>query len=219
MTSTGNLRRVYEACRDGSDGSVKVGTVVGQGEVAPLMVDIVPELRAAWYVLVVAPGRERTVAGHLIGRRVGVYLPEFEERISNLRTGRRQTVSRPMFAGYLFTFAWLSPRNYHRIRDVPGALDFLTSGQAGPAVVPDELIDRVRAVENKLRPLVVSHEGFGHIKRVKRGWRRYRTITDQRVADHEIVRVRTWSALLDGIVGLDGDARNRLLRESLGLAA
>jgi len=199
---------------------VTVGTVVGQGEVAPLMVDIVPELRAAWYVLVVAPGRERTVAGHLIGRRVGVYLPEFEERISNLRTGRKQIVLRAMFAGYVFVFSWLSPRNYHRIRDVPGALDFLTSGQTGPAVVPDELIDRVRKVENQLRPLRLPQEGFGRFRKFKRRWRREpMQLHEHQVADHEIVGVRAWSALVDGIEGLDEQERNRLLRESLGLAA
>lgn len=215
MTISGNLRAVYEACKAGAG----IGDRVGEGEIEPLMAEIAPDLAPAWYVLGAAPARERTVAGHLIGRRFGIYLPELPERISNWRTGRMQNVLRPMFPGYVFIFTWLSARNYHRIKGVPGALDFLCLGGFGPAPLPDGLIDDIRAVENKHRPLVVPHEGFGRLRKRKRRWRRESVTVDHRIADHEIVAVRTWSAFADGIDRVDDGQRNRLLHEALGLAA
>jgi transcription antitermination factor NusG len=209
----GNLRQVYEALCD----RWEIGQIIGRGAVDPLMAEIVVGLSPGWYVLQVLPAHEGIAASHLIGRRFGVYVPELVQR--RRRRGQSLVIHTPMFPGYLFVFAWLNASNYRRIRDVPGVGNFLCVGLE-PAIIADGIVDTVRAVENKRRPLVMAQEEFGTFKRVKRHWRRYRKVSECMVDDHDIVAVRTWSALRDGLNNaLDGDERNRLLLDAVGLAA
>jgi len=202
----GNLAEVYD--------NVNIGDVVGYGESNPLAACIVPGRAPAWYVACVAPAHEGIAAGHLIGRRFGIYLPETEEQI--IKRGRRVKVLRPMFPGYLFVFMWMSGANYDRVHSCPGVLRILCVN-AQPVVIPDGVIDATRAVENKKRPLCITWEAFGVVKRVKRRWRHLRKFNQHTINDNEIVAVRTWSAFMDGIDALDGDVRNRVLNRALGL--
>ena len=212
QATQGNLRQVYEALRN----RWTIGQVIGRGEVHPLMAEVVTGIRPEWYVLQILPAHERVAAGHLIGRRFGIFAPELEEQ----RTvrGRRTRVLLPMFPGYVFVFAWLGPRNYHRIRSCPGVFDFLCIAQS-PAVIPDDAINAIRAVENKQRPLVMAQEDIGTFKKVKRGWRRRSRMTEQHIFENEIVAVHTWSALHDSLDNaVDCDKRNQLLLNALGVA-
>ena len=208
LNLSNNLRSVYDALR-----GLCIGDCFGYGDVHPLMAEM-EDYPAAWYVLQITPAQERIAAGHLIGRRFGVFMPEVEQ--IRLKRGARRRILLPMFPGYCFIFTWLTARNYHRIKSSPGVYDFLCiEGQ--PALMADHIIDAVRAVENKQRPLVTTQEGIGMPRKVKRGWRRNRRLSEQMIADNEIVGVHTWSALHDAL-RLDGAARNRLLHEVLGLA-
>jgi transcription antitermination factor NusG len=187
--------------------------VIGRAEVNPLMAQVVAGWHPEWYVLQILPAHERIAAAHLIGRRFGIFLPEVEERRTT--RGRRRRVLLPMFPGYVFVFAWLAPRNYDRIRSCPGVFDFLCVKQA-PAVISDAAINVVRAIENKQQPLVVERDAVGMVKKRYRGFRRYRVVhNEQTINDEEIIGVHTWSALWDR--GLDGNGRNRLLHQALGV--
>jgi transcription antitermination factor NusG len=206
----GNLRQVYEAL------TWTIGQHIGRGEVNPLMAEVIRGLRPEWYVLQIVPAQERLAVSHLAWRRFGIYAPEVEEQ-RNVR-GRRRRVLLPMFPGYVFVFAWLAPRNYHRIRSCPGVWDFLCVEQK-PAVISDAAVNIIREVENKRRPLIFAHEAIGRFKKDRRGWRRRARLTEQQVYDNEIVAVHTWSALRDGCVnGVDSDKRTQLLLNALGVA-
>ena len=213
MTQTlGNLRPVYEQQRDW-----RIGQIAGYSEINPLMAQISAGFPPAWYALQIVSGQERIAAAHLVARRFGIFLPETEERRS--RRGKLIAVARPMFPGYLFLFTWLEGRNYRRAISCPGVLDFLRAG-ANVAVVPDRVIDGVRAEENRQRPLVVNNTAIAWFRKGRRGFRRFRKMIQQgqRIEDSQIVGVHTWSALSDGLRDLDGDGRNRLLLAALGVA-
>ena len=181
------------------------------------MAEVVIGLRPEWYVLQILPAHERVAAGHLTGRRFGIFLPELEEERTT--RGRRQRVLLPMFPGYVFVFTWLGALNHDRIRSCPGVFDFLRRVNGEPAVVSDRLMNAVRAVENVKRPLVLEQEDIGKPKRIKRRWRRLRHVTEVQIQDNEIIDTHTWSAFRDGVANGDAGTRNRLLAEVLGIAA
>jgi hypothetical protein len=217
MLVPGNLRQVYETFHQ-TLRSWTVGDVVGQGDRDPLAARIVPGVFPRWYILCVLPAHERIAGAHLIGRRFGIFIPEYAERY--YRRGERVTVLRPMFPGYVFVFMWHNPQNFHRVVSCPGVMDFLRYRDSlQPAIVADTIIDMVRIIENKLQPIVVDHEAVG-VKKGRRGFRRFRkTVHNHQVIDDaQIISVHTWSALRDGAMSLDGHTRNQLLVKALGVA-
>jgi transcription antitermination factor NusG len=180
------------------------------------MAEIVHNVRPAWYVLQIVPAHERIAAGHLVARRFGVFCPEVEG--VKLVRGKRRKALNPMFPGYIFVFLWFAPRNYHRVRSCPGVWDFLCI-DGRPAQIPDGAINAVRACENKQRPLTMTQEGIGTFKKLKRRWRRERTMSEQVIADSEIVSVHTWSALRDSLdEAVDSDKRTQVLLNALSLS-
>ncbi len=214
MLAPGNLRQIYEALRD----RWQVGDAAGDGEVNPLAAQIVRGVVPAWYVLQIAPAHERIAAQRLAERRFGVFLPECAHVA--FKHGRRTSALKPMFPGYVFIFAWLDGGNHHRALLCPGVLDFLRRVDLAPAVIPDALIDAVRAEENKQQPVTVDREGYHMVRPRKRGFRRYRKIVQDShaIEDNQIIGVHTWSALRDGVRQLDDTERNRLLLDALGVA-
>ena len=212
MLAPGNLRAVYEAFR----GRWSVGDHVGYGDVNPLAAELVLGIVPSWYVLSVQPAQERLAAAHLVGRRFGIFVPEFEQW--RLFREKRQKKVLPMFPGYVFVFTWLSAANHHRVVSCPGVVDFLRRVTGAPAIVDDALIDAVRIQENKQRPMVLDCETVGFV-RGRRGYRRFRKIVheQQTIEDTQVIGVHTWSALRDGLQELDGNGRNRLLHEALGV--
>lgn len=213
MNTTGNLAQVYQALKT----ELSVGDIVGNAEANPLAAEIIAGITAEWYVVQTHPAHERIAAAHLVARRFGIYLPEAEQ--VEISRGRKLKTLRPMFPGYVFVFTWLAPVNYHRIRSCPGIFDFLYLDGLKPAVISESVLNEARAVENRQRPLSSTFEAIGMFKRVKKRWRRSRTISEQAITDNEIVSVRTWSAFRDGLTTLDDHGRNCLLREALGLSS
>ena len=212
MPTNGNLAQVYDALKD----DLSIGDIVGNAQANPLAAEIIAGITAEWYVVQTLPAHERIAAAHLIARRFGIYVPETEQ--VEISRGRRLKMTKPMFPGYVFVFTWLAPVNYHRIRSCPGISDFLCIDGLRPAVISESVLNEARAVENQMRPLSSTFEAIGMFKRVKKRWRRSRKISEQAIADNEIVSVRTWSAFRDGLTSLDDGGRNRLLHQVLGLA-
>jgi transcriptional antiterminator NusG len=100
---------------------------------------------ARWYVLEV---RNRDVEADLIKRRFGIYVPEFEETI--ISRGRKVERRGPLIPGYVFVFLWdvgvqhphdEADANWMRAVTTPGVTAIL-------GWLPDEEIDRLRAIEN-----------------------------------------------------------------------
>jgi transcription antitermination factor NusG len=213
---TGDLAKVYRALNGTQIG---VGTIIGYGDANPINAEARPGTTAAWYVVETLPSHERIAAGHLSGRRFGVYVPEVER--TEMRAGRKIKAVRPMFPGYLFVFTWGIKDNAGKIMACPGVWRMMLIGDRF-AVLPDEAIDVIRAEENKHRPLSITIESVSLGKRKYNGWRKIRreNQAQQAIEDNQIVSVRAWSAFTDGLrQAVDGGGRNQILRKILGLAS
>ena len=171
----------------------------------------------------VIPGQERVAAAHLIGRRFMVFLPEIEcepklerdkrtNEVIGISAGKKLDKPESMYPGYIFVMIWDILFHWQRIKSCPGIIDFVC-GENGPAVISDEVIEGIKAIENALRPLTVTAEMIG---KKKRRWRRTRQ-DYQEIPENEIVSIRTWSAYRDGL-GLDNLANNDVFQRALGLA-
>jgi transcription antitermination factor NusG len=217
---TGDLAKVYRALNK----PLEQGTIVGYGDVNPINAEARPGALAGWYIVETHPAHERIAAGHLSGRRFGVYVPEAEE--IEIRRGRKIRATRPMFPGYLFIFTWGIQDHVSRIEACPGVFRLMLQHDPETwaprfVMLPDEAIDEIRKVENGKRPLVMPADAFREFAayKKKRRWRRTK-MPDQRqeIHDNQIVSVRAWSAFTDGLrQSVDGEQRNQILRKAFSL--
>jgi transcription antitermination factor NusG len=221
MTTRGNLAEVRAML--GRD--LEIGDVVDHSG-NPTLAQIVPGKTPKWHVIETHPNRERTAAAHLIARRFGVFVPEKEETV--VRRGRQLDQVSLMFRGYVFVFVWDIVEHINRIRAIPGVMRIVfvetANGAREPAVLKDDMIDQIRAVENTERPLppiMIREEIINPSKKgrwTKKQKRLYEMQRAQLAHDNEIVGCRPWSAFQDGLMTLDGEGRNQTLRSALGLS-
>jgi hypothetical protein len=91
-----------------------------------------------------------------------------------------------------------------------------------PLVVTDEIIDRIRRVENGKRafpliPIEADHVPPASLsKRARRRWKPKARFVDPVL---DTIAVRSWSAFDDGLMALDSQERNQTLRKALGLSS
>lgn len=223
MTTKGNLADVRAAL--GRD--FEIGDVVDSSASNPLLAEVYPEVSPCWHVIETHPSRERTAAAHLIARRFGVFIPEKEETV--VRRGRKFEQTSLMFRGYIFVFVWDIMVHMRRIQAVPGVsrVMFLTdcTGRRWPAVLTDEQVDAIRAVENHERPLpeITIPQEISMPNKKGRWTKRQKMLNELRKAeferDNEVVACRPWSPFQEELLTLDTDGRNQSLRKALGLAA
>jgi transcription antitermination factor NusG len=169
---------------------------------------------ATWHILTVAPNCDRIAAGHLIGRRFGIYLPE----TNRPRAGTRE----PLLPGYLLVFVWGIADHAKRILDCPGVIDFLRrDGEI--VVVPDAIVDEIREIENLQRPTVLASAAIaaagGASKKKKKRWRKGRKSKVVQDNGDEVVAVYPYSPIIAAMEGLDSAARIGLFLRSLGLGS
>lgn len=209
-TTGGNMAMVRAATSNG-----QIVDYEGRNK---LDAEIVAGVTPAWYVIETTPGHQKIAAAHLSARRFGIYVPEVET--DEMRRGRRVKSLHPMFRGYIFVFLWGINRHYGRVLACPGVLRFVLI-EDNPAIISDADIARIKAVENKHRPLSITLELIGYPKKKKR-WRnsnktQEERLREERFTENEIVAVYTKS-YWTGIETLDDDGRNQALRRALGLA-
>lgn len=170
----------------------------------PQYAEIVPGHEPYWHVVVVEPRAERIAAAHLVGRRFGVYLPEFDVRMPAARGRDTYMASRPIFPGYLFLFVWDVEQHLRRIQACPGVFRLMYDG-GRPVIVSDAIMDQIQAIE-----------GFNLVNsRIRR--RRVRRREPLSLEPDVEVTVSTLS-LFEGIKGLDDRGRVSILHRALGLA-
>jgi transcriptional antiterminator NusG len=218
----GNLEQVRSALR----GDLAIGDIVdytpGNQRLAEIVAGAVPQ----WHVIEAHPNSERTAAAHLVARRFGMFVPETEETI--IRRGRGVDVTRLMFRGYIFVFVWDILAHKRRIESIPGVSRIMYVDTAGgrkrPAVISDAMIDQIRAVENRERPLpaVMIPEEIAPPKKGRlthKQKRAYELARAEWERNNEVVACRSWSAFQDSLIKLDEEGRNQTLRNALQLAA
>ncbi len=180
--------------------------------------EVFPDVTPHWHVATVLPGRERTAADDLSDRRFGVYLPESEHR--EVRRGRVVDFKRLMLPGYVLVFVWDIDRHMDRIRACEGVRGMLFN-DGRVAIVPDRLVDVIRRVENRERPLkgLVS---AAPVKKLKRCWRKARKSGDDQaveVQDNTIISVHSYSPYIEALRQEADEDRLSAFHKALGLAA
>lgn len=214
LIAAGNMRNVQQA--------LSVGEIVDYDGASALNAEIVAGTEPGWYIIETFANHERIAAAHMVGRRFGVFVPEKEETV--VRRGRKIATTRLLFTGYVFVFVWDIERHFRRLTAIPGVMRVICrsgGGQPVPVKISDKMIDDIRAVENKHRPLppILAESGVIGIKK-KRRWRksRQKPQDDANAIDPTIVAVRPWSAFQDALITLDEQGRNQTLHRALGLA-
>lgn len=205
---------------------LSVGDIVDD-YASPLCAELVPNVSPNWHPIETYPNSERKAASHLIARRFGIFVPEKEEKI--VSRGRKLDRTILMFPGYIFVFVWDILAHKRRIESVPGVSRIMyvetAAGRKLPAVISDAMIDEIRAVENRERPLpeVMIPEELVPPKKKGRWTKKEKRAYELRRAEwergNEIVACRSWSVFQDGLLTLDGEGRNQTLRKALELAA
>lgn len=175
--------------------------------------EVFPDVMPHWHVATVMPGRERTAAEDLSDRRFGVYLPESEH--TEIRRGRKVDFKRLMLPGYVLVFVWDIDRHMERIRACEGVRGMLfVDGRV--AIIPDRLVDRIRVVENRERPLKAMVEVVKHKKR----WRQsQKTLEERNIGDNDILSVSSYSPFAEALRQESETERLSAFHKAIGLAA
>jgi transcription antitermination factor NusG len=229
-TETGNLQDIRAAL--GRD--LEIGDIVDYSPFNSALAELVPDTSPHWHIVETLPNSERGVAKTLAERRFGVFVPEIDETV--IKRGRKIDRARLMFNGYVFVFVWDIMQHLSRIETIPGVARlmhyrseirpavFVDGTEVLPAIyrevpwiIADEIINKVRAVENEMRPLKGFRPDGTPQKAKKRRWSKW----VQQLASEEnndIVAVRAWSAFEDGLMTLDAPGRNQTLLRALSLS-
>jgi transcription antitermination factor NusG len=180
--------------------------------------EVVEGISPSWHVLLIEPQREATAAGHLVGRRFGIYLPMLYRKM--VSRGRLIEQSRPMFPGYLFVFVWDLDTHRGRIMACPGVSGVLMVDDVRYAVVPDIEIDKMQAAEHNSLQWLRPHAAAAHRYRPRRGYRKNRlAVAELDPADElAVIGIGPYSAMLD-YEALDDVGRISVLRDALGLGS
>jgi hypothetical protein len=180
----GNLARIYhELARDNAERENFIRAA--DERAGPFGAELVRDVTPRWHAARCVGGLERSAAGFLIGRRFGIYLPEFD-----YEDGKPLSHPRVLIPGYVFVYVWDIERHERRIRACPGVLGFLLEGSHIAEIPWDGIggINWLRAVENAHRkPLTVTIEEIVRKKgkyRPRRGARRMVIGPDDIVATH-----------------------------------
>ncbi len=123
----------------------------------------------AWYVIHCYSGYEFKVQRNLLNRIESMGMEDYifdvvvptEEEVE-LREGRRRTVERRIFPGYLFVQMLMTDDSWAVVRNTPGVTGFVGSGTK-PTPVPQSDIDKIRhrMEEEEPRVKVSFREGEG----------------------------------------------------------
>lgn len=182
----------------------------------PFEAEIVPNCQPHWHLITVRPAQERIACAHLVGRRFGIYLPEFDH--TEIVRGRMRHRSENLFPGYVFLFVWDIMAHWRRLRACPGVHRIMLDGD-WPVIVPDRVIKEIQdqefdmLMEGPKSPLKQIPK-----KRGKRGYRREAAPTSNGAETAEVFVSMSTRSFWGELAALDGDGRNRLLHQALGLA-
>jgi transcriptional antiterminator RfaH len=112
-----------------------------------------PRSTPRWYAVHVRSNQERTTAAFLADREVELFFPTY--RVISKRQDRRATVTKPLFAGYLFVHLNLGSPAKIEVLKAPGTVRIVGFGKA-PTPVSDDTISSLRILvgngDDRVRP-------------------------------------------------------------------
>jgi len=134
---------------------IESGSLVGEHEV--------PEGQAAWYVVHCYSGYENKVR-HNLEQRIetmgmkdkifDVVIPTQEE--IEVRDGKRRTVERHIFPGYVLVNLILSEESWYEVRNTPGVTGFVGMGTSPTPLRPEEVSQIIKRMEAEAPRVKVS---------------------------------------------------------------
>lgn len=196
----GNMATVREALR-----TAQPGDIIGYGDVDPLSMQIEAALTPAWYLVETLAGEHGVALAHMIGRRFPTFVPEmrYEPALGCIDgkfvvvRGEKLPRKCQMIPGFAFVFAWMSDRNWHRLKNVPGVKRIVCYADSGHAVAfRDEAIDDLRRLEVILCPIDIPAEW--RTKRSRFGWRRSRRMAAAAASERTYSAPRSWINIGNG---------------------
>ena len=116
-------------------------TYSGTNEVSRMLELPLPISLPQWYAVQTRPRHEKKVAAELSGKGIVNYLPLVRQ--IHRWSDRRKEVEVPLFPGYTFVHAALSPETRISILRVWGALNFVGSQNLGTPI-PEKQIEFIR---------------------------------------------------------------------------
>ena len=232
---TGNMGQVYRAT---NAADLQRGDIVGYGDANALYSQVSPGIEGKWHLYETMPGQENVVAGHLIGRRFGILLPEISYAPSVrydavggrwlVEKGAKLPRRRLMFNGYIFVFAWLDSNNHARVKAVPGIQRLACWPDGAVFSLTDKVVNYIRNLEAILTPVEIPADWRSKPRR--NGWRKKRlTQGCEAKIEPDLMRAlpKAWFHIGDGqwIDGvdalgvLDACGENQSLAKALGLTS
>jgi len=149
-----------------------------------------------WAVLRTQPRQEPLAARAVVARGLESYVPKLPSR-------RRPSVSAPLFPGYVFAQIVHGADDLLRIRSAPGVA-YVLPRTGVPALLPDAVIDAMRAREAELSVGGAPEFRHGEVVRVKAGpFRWVEGLFDRRLSASG--RVRILLNLVHGSAAVDID--------------
>lgn len=175
----------------------------------PYAAEILPECKPAWYMFRTVPGKENKAAKYLSARGFGVFVAKFDPgsilraKIS-LDNGKSRIdlidlSQKLIFPGRGFLFAWDILAHWRRVVGCPGVQRIVLDNACRPVIVPDTEVNRIQALQFSLTG-----------QQSKRRRKRYRSDSEDNAPRVEMCK-SYWH--------VDGEERNRVLDQSLGLAS
>ncbi|MCU0663045.1 MAG: hypothetical protein MUC50_12050 [Myxococcota bacterium] len=107
-----------------------------------------------WYALHVKSNQERKTQAFLEGRGVTCFLPCYEQL--TLRRGKRLTLQRPLFSGYLFVHLDLHGPQRIEVLKAPGTARIVGFGES-PSPVSEQIIESIRILVSATGGEVAPH--------------------------------------------------------------
>lgn len=102
------------------------------------------EREKSWYLINSKPRQELRAEEHLKNQEISCVLPTIE--IEKVIRGKRQTITEPLFPGYLFVELQTDGQNWSKIRSTRGVRDFVRFGGV-PGRVPLAVLEHLQILD------------------------------------------------------------------------
>ena len=163
----------------------------------PSELTIEPNDERAWYVIHCYSGYENKVR-HNLEQRIetmgmkdqifDVVIPTQEE--IEVREGKRRSVERHVFPGYVLVNMILSEESWYVVRNTPGVTGFVGMGNQPTPLRPEEVAQILKRMEAEAPHIMVSFKVGERVRIVDGPFNDFRGMVDEIDLDHSKVRVR-----------------------------
>ncbi len=168
-----------------------------QGDVAAVASEEEKDPRTAWYVIHTYSGYENKVRDDILRRidtmkmrdKIFQVLVPTEEELE-FKDGKRKTVQRRVYPGYVFVEMILTDDSWYVVRNTRGVTGFVSPGSK-PVPLPDDEVKRIKQIMGMEAPTRVKlHLEVGQSIRVIHGpFQDFHGVVDEVAPDREKVRV------------------------------